>query len=316
MKALFTLLLSGLALGQTTTSPTTPPAYMHEAVLHGDIQAFPLTLVNAFPFITAEVNGQKGKFMFDTGTDEALFLNSHRLALKPGQQLGAGKMGSGQAFTRTVQDTVAEVKFANGLTYRNLLGIRSANLDFLENHITPDCIGQIGFKFFTGYLFKLDYTRNQLTFYRDTPQRRASQDFLKGEKVVAVLHFETRALARFPILKVKAGQQELVAHFDTGQYGMLLLSGAARQALQRKGLAQLGIDGRQDTVCSLKHVRFAEGLQVDLPALTVFQKAQTTFLSEKLGITELNAIGLGYRFLAQYTTVWDYPGKRIYVLEK
>lgn len=316
MKPITALLLGVLGLCQAFRFSPAPPTYEYEAVLHGDVQVFPLTLVDAFPFITAEVNGQKGKFMFDTGTEPALLLNSHRLRLKPGKAVPSGSTGSGQTFRKSVQDTVSEVKFANGLTYRNLLHLESANLDFLEDHVTPDYSGQIGFRFFSGYLFKLDYTRQQITFYQDTPQRRLSQDFLKGEKVVAVLPFETRKTARIPIVELKVGKQKMLGTFDTGQYGELVLSNASRQSLSRRKLVKFGLDGLQDSIGSLQHVRLAKGLRVNLPALTIYEGSHTKFLDERLGITEPNVVGLGYRFLAQYTTVWDYAHKQIYVLKK
>ena len=133
-------------------------------VLHGDTIAFPITLVDAFPFISVTVNGIKGKFMFDTGLASAIEINDNVVKLPGKKKAGTGNVGSGQSFTTNLNDTVAEVKFQNGLTYRNLLNIKSANLDFLQNNITPDCIGYIGHEFYNGYIFKLDYLKRKITF--------------------------------------------------------------------------------------------------------------------------------------------------------
>lgn len=50
-----------------------------------DIVVFPITLINAFPFISGEVNGIKGKFMFDTGNQNALDINDNMVEL-PGKK--------------------------------------------------------------------------------------------------------------------------------------------------------------------------------------------------------------------------------------
>lgn len=122
--------------------------FLNTAELHADSIAFPLTLVNAYPFVSAEVNGIKGKFMFDTGLNSAIEINDNAINLPGKKAVNKGQVASGQSFMKNVNDTIAEVKFKNGLTYRNLLNITSANFNFLQNNITPDCIGYIGHDFF------------------------------------------------------------------------------------------------------------------------------------------------------------------------
>lgn len=90
--------------------------FKDSAVLHGDSITFPLTLVNAFPFVSVEVNGVKGKFMFDTGLYGDIELNDNAISLPGKKAVGKGQVGSGQSFMRSVNDTIAEVKFRNGLT--------------------------------------------------------------------------------------------------------------------------------------------------------------------------------------------------------
>jgi hypothetical protein len=90
-------------------------------VLHGDTIAFPITLVNAYPFISVTVNGIKGKFMFDTGLKSAIEINDNVVNLPGKKKVGRGNVGSGQSFTTNMNDTIAEVKFPNGLTYPYLM---------------------------------------------------------------------------------------------------------------------------------------------------------------------------------------------------
>jgi hypothetical protein len=56
---------------------STAQVYEKVPELHGDSVVFPITLINAFPFISATVNGVEGKFMFDTGSAGSITLNDN-----------------------------------------------------------------------------------------------------------------------------------------------------------------------------------------------------------------------------------------------
>lgn len=273
-------------------------------------------MVNAFPFIPVTVNGIKGKFMFDTGNGGDIELNSNFIKLKPGKPLGKGNVASGQKFEISMQDTISEVKFDNGLLYHNLLQIKSQNLDFLQDHITPDCAGYMGYAFFKGYMFKLDYLRNQVTFYKNTPERQANRDFLQGERILAVLPFEIRRAPNDPIVKLQVGDVDIIGVFDTGQYGMIQLNPKdEKKLLQSQLLSSAGIDGAGDTISTLHDVNTMGHFKFDLPALNYYPYSQQMPFKKSLLITEENMITLGYRFLSQFKTVWDYENKKIYILE-
>jgi hypothetical protein len=141
MKNRILLFLLSIAMLNATAQRPAEQVFQHKAELHGDSIVFPLTLVNAYPFISVEVNGVKGKFMFDTGLNSGIDINDNAVKLPNKKALNRSQVGSGQSFVKNINDTIAEVKFKNGLTYHNLLNINSANFDFLQNNITPDCIG-------------------------------------------------------------------------------------------------------------------------------------------------------------------------------
>jgi hypothetical protein len=280
--------------------------------LSGDVQTFPLRIIDAFPFIEGEVNGRPGKFMFDTGNADDLDLNSHLLKLPAGRALGQGSVGSGQKFTRTQYDTIASVRLSNGLVYKNLLGLKGNSYDFLEG-ITPDCLGQIGFRYVRGYILKIDYTQRLLTCYKQTAARRASQDFLRGERVVAVLDVETRNRPGNVVAKVKIGGYSFLCGFDTGQQGQLYLTQAVRQALlAKKLLVPLPLaDG--DSLYTIRQVDFGRGLKLDLHALHV-APTRNQVMDKALGYTqEPNLLTVGYAFLSQFTTIWDSEANKMYL---
>lgn len=304
------LLLSSVLLAGFTPPPSPAPATAFR--LSGDIQTFPLRLIDAFPFIEGSVNGQAGKFMFDTGNAGTLSLNSHLLKLPAGRPVGHGSMGSGQTFTRSRYDTIASVQLGNGLRYAKLPDVEGNSLDFLEG-ITPDCIGQIGFGYTAGYILKFDYTHRLLTCYKQTAARRASQDFLRGERVVAVLEVETRRRPGNVVARVKIGGYNFLCGFDTGQQGQLYLTKAVRQALLAKQLLVPLPAYEEDSLYTIRQVNFGHGLKLNLHALAV-SATRNKVMDNSLGYTEEpNLLTVGYAFLSQFTTVWDADANKMYL---
>ncbi|MDP9076756.1 MAG: retropepsin-like domain-containing protein [Bacteroidota bacterium] len=317
MRKTILLLLLSISVLQAAAQQRAEQMFENTAELHGDSIVFSLTLVNAYPFVSVEVNGVKGKFMFDTGLNSAIEINDNAISLPDKKAVKKGQVGSGQSFMKSVNDTIAEVKFKNGLTYRNLLHITSGNFDFLQNNITPDCIGYIGYDFFKGYLFKLDYLKRKLTFYKITKERKSSKDFLKGEKVLAVLNFETRRLPNHPMVRVRIGSVDLLGSFDTGQYGLLQLDDVAARVLKKSSLVvSAGNDGYDDPIVNVNHIVLDGSFKVSVKGITPYTVEQTAPFRKGLQITEPSYICFGYRFFEQYKTVWDYDAKKIYVLEK
>ncbi|WP_439490175.1 hypothetical protein [Algoriphagus sp.] len=307
------LLFSPILCAQHTKESTIHGKFQ----LSGDVVYFPLTIVNSYPFISGEINGVKGRFMFDTGHQGALSINNNIVPLTTQKEIGGGYVGTGQKFRRYTIDSVEKVLLVNGLHFQNLKQTPSANYDFLQNGITPDYLGFIGHDFFTGYIFKLDYIKRKLTFFKNTPERADSKDFLDGEIVVAILDFETRKLPNFPMIKVEVDDVKMLASFDTGgSYGSLEITDRDAEKLTiKEALVDYGKDGADDNLYSLNKVKVSPQLTVNLIGI---YKDTTDFDSparKALGVIEDNDLTFAYRFLAQYKTVWDYENKKIYVLE-
>ncbi len=314
-KNIIAFLLCSIQLG-ARAQLSTEQIYEHIPVLHGDSIVFPITMINAYPFISVEVNGIKGKLMFDNGTEAALNLNDNLLNLKI-KKNGKGNFGSGQTFDENITDTIAEVTFTNGLTYRNLLNIKSANIDFLQRNITPDIMGFIGYNFFKGYILKLDYLRRKITLYKNTAQRAASKDFLNGERVLAVINFELRSRPNIPLVHVTIGGMDVLAAFDTGQYGLVQLEENTEKKLKAKGLVVSGgIDGYGDELINLHDIVIDGTFKTSISGTPAISLKSTELFRKPLQIHEPSFMCFGYRFLDQYKTVWNYEEKKIYILEK
>lgn len=288
----------------------------HIPILHGDSIIFPITLTNAFPLISGEVNGIKGKFMFDTGSPTTISINDNFLSLPGKKEVGKGVVGSGQSYMKNTNDTIYSIKLPSGLEYNDLLNIESGNYNWLQEKITPDFIGYIGYAFFKGYIFKLDYLKRKITFYKNTESRKLSKDFLKGEKILATIYFETRNLPNHPFVKLKIGDVNVIASFDTGQYGLLCLGDEAKEILEKKSLVQsIGTDAYDDSLININEIEI-QGMKISVKGIYPITFEQTLPFRKAIGITESNYMSIGYRFFDQYKTVWDYEGKKIYILEK
>ncbi|GAA4312680.1 hypothetical protein GCM10023149_08140 [Mucilaginibacter gynuensis] len=284
--------------------------------LHGDIVVFPITLINAYPFISATVNGVTGKFMFDTGFGTSITINDNFVNLPDKRMKGTGVVASGQSFKTSINDTIREIRFTNGITYRNLEKINSGNYGFLQKHIAPDFLGYIGHQFFKDYLFKLDYLHRKVTFYKNSPERSISKDFLANEKVLAVIDFEIRKLANHPLVKIKIDGIAILGAFDTGQNGLLQLDLPSAKALKSRGSVMYsGTDSGGDTLLSVKNIIIEGKFKTALKGVELADLDDTQVVRRELGITEPNLLDIGYRFFSQYKTVWDYDKQKIYILE-
>lgn len=286
------------------------------AELHGDSVVFPISIINSYPFIAVSVNGVTGRFMFDTGFGTSIAINDNYINLPNKKAKRNGVVASGESFVVSVNDTIGEVKFTNGIIYKNLQDISSANYDFLQKYISPDIAGYVGHNFYDGYIFKLDYLHKKLTFYKNTAQRKTSKDFLAGEKLLAVIDFETRKLPNIPVMKVKIDGVDAMGLFDTGQNGYLQMdSASANKLYSRRSVIRSGTDGVGDTLLHVKNIVFDRKLRTGLKGVEKLGFQGTVITRKVSGITEPNILSIGYRFFAQFKTVWDYPEKKIYVLE-
>ena len=157
----------------------------------------------------------------------------------------------------------------------------------------------------------------KVTFYKNTQQRKSSKDFLKDEKVLAIINFETRRLPNHPLVKVKIGDVELLGSFDTGQYGILQLEDTAKKNLTANGLVTYtGLDGHNDQQVRVNAVAIGGVFNTTLNGIYPFTMEQTAPFRKGIQITESNYICFGFRFLDQFKTVWDYDEKKIYILER
>lgn len=67
------------------TSKTSKTIY-----LTGDVVKFQISLIEDWPFIDGEINGVRGKWMFDTGNNEPFSLHSKKVVGVKSEKVGLG----------------------------------------------------------------------------------------------------------------------------------------------------------------------------------------------------------------------------------
>ena len=299
----------------TQAAPRSPDAAVNAKVhLQGEFLSLPLVLVKGYPFLEGEINGTKGKLLFDIGEESSFSLDSHRITPPNGKEIGKGYFGSGQTFSIYRFPVVDTLKLTGGPEYTAIENVRGNPGIPLEQHITPDFIGWIGLGWFRGYLLKLDYGRPAVTFYQQ-PSPVAGRDSgtqaaLRGEKVLQVLHFNNTGHPNLPTLSVQIGSHTFLATFDTGSHNVLWLSPQLRQQLQKEGL--LHQEGRDSF--NLASVSI-DSHRIDLNSHVEISQGTASF-AKSLGNPTDPIMTLGYEFLSKFRTVWDYRNQTVTLLEK
>lgn len=276
--------------------------------LKGDVVSIPFVMVREFPFVEAEINGVKGKLLLDTGIFEALALNHNHLKLPEGRVIGRGAFGSGQTYEKVLRPSVDNVRLAGGLSYSRVTTFRSQDAAQLER-ITPDFLGWLGYLFWDGYAVKVDYKASKATFYKGGPKA-----FLKSETLVAAIPFETRALPNNPVLVAKIGDTDFETVLDTGQYGNIFANAATLERLTAAGAIKPAAD--EDGAVDVKAIQFSKGPAIPLAKIATHPIEGAAPFAKAIGVTSPRIMSLGYAFLQQYKTVWDYPNKTLYLLKR
>ena len=290
-----------IAAGDQAIPPKSERA--HEVRLSGDTVTLPIVMVQEFPFVEGAVAGVKGKFMLDTGTEQALVLNDHRVPVTNVRTIGTGKFGSGQVFAARLVPEVADLQIGP-LHFPRATLIQTQDASLLES-ITPDFLGFFGYYAWADYALKLDYKKSRAIFYKGGPEH-----YLKGETVIAELPFETRRIPNSPVMHGRIGEMAVIVTWDTGQYGSLNTNAAGKAELLRtKHLLALGEKAENLDLTGLEVAGYA---MPDISGLEV--ETEPSPAAVPIGISEPHMLTIGYGLLRQYKTVWDYRRKRIFLL--
>ncbi|MCX7097878.1 MAG: hypothetical protein NTV43_08250 [Methylococcales bacterium] len=265
--------------------------------------SLPFHLVDGFLLIEGNVNGKNGRFMFDTGTPFAFFLNNHYLPLAKDSYIGQGFAGSGQQLTLYSQSKPVTLGLGGQLQIINLAAVPHADFGFIEEGISENYLGFIGHGYNKDHLFVLNYDKQTIEFY---PLVSEQTTWYK-DKIITTLNFTSKGDGKMPEVEFLIGGQPIIAVFDTGNQGTINLTEATKAKLENEGYLAVSHDDqwygayKPYLSCSVKKIRYKNRILADINNL-------------ELKIGPENKMVMGYQFLKNYVSAWNYQNKTITLL--
>ena len=288
-----------------------PPAFALNRYRIGPPQfALPFHLFNGHMLIDGAVNGHAGKFLFDTGTEFPFFLNNHFLALAKDQRVGSGKAASGQEMVLYRQGApLPSLEIAGQLRFENLPGPVHTDWRFLEQaYSIPSFLGSIGHGFNQNYIFVIDYDAQTIVFHAQDQDDSALAHVVDPARVLCILAFTAAGVdGKLPEIELQVGDEAITAYFDTGNQGSLELTETMASSLEARGHL------------SLAHSEYAYGMvephtRARLKGLRHGQQALHDAEQLFFRTGSRNRVGLGFNFMKNYVTVWDYKRQTLTLL--
>lgn len=270
----------------------------------------PFHVFNGHMLIDGAVNGVAGKFLFDTGTEFPFFLNNHFLALSKDHLLGRGHAGSGQEMVLYTQDAPLQtIELAGQIHFENVAAPIHTDWGFFEQaYSLSSFLGSLGHGFNQNYIFVIDYEAQTIVFHAYNEDAQLLAHVIDPARVIATFAFTATGVdGKMPEITLRIGHEDIGAYFDTGNQGSLELTEATKNALLSQGYLRLEsseyLYGTHEphiraTLKGLHHghQRLQDGRNL------LFQTGSQ------------NRLGLGYQFLKNYITVWDYKHQRLTLL--
>jgi len=268
--------------------------------------SLPFHLIDGYILIDGEINNRKGKFMFDTGNPQGLLLNNNFLDLKKNNKVGNGRTGSRQQLM-IYQSDIANVKIINEVNWDSLNNVMHADFGFIEEGITKDFLGFLGYEFIENYEFIIDYDAQVINLYQLDETGHSSQNIYNKEDVIESLKFTTLSEKQMPVLEFSLANEKIVSYFDTGNQGSInLLPSFKDKLLHTKDLKSFnnGWYGQPNSPTFV------------LDGLTYNGNKLEKIRNLSILDSDKNEIEIGYQFLKNYKSVWNYKTNTIILLKR
>lgn len=257
----------------------------------------PFHLVDGFILIDAKVNNKKGKLLFDTGTKMNFFLNNNYLSLDKSTPISSGNAHSGQVLT-IYSDDINQIEIiGTSLKFENLKNVWHTNFHFMQEGIANDILGTIGYESVKDYVFTIDYNRQIITLNEQAPKLQ--------DNAIVFGFLQSDESPNLPFVYFQLYENKTIkAFFDTGNQGNITITDSLFSQLKEKNILSqyskdtwYGVKLVGNISCSMNNIIYNNSL------FTIQN------LDVKLGTN--NEIGLGYSFLKNYTSIWDFKNKTI-----
>jgi hypothetical protein len=270
----------------------------------------PFHLLNGHILIDGAVDGRRGKFMFDTGTEFAFFLNNRVLPLKRDQLIGRGHAASGQEIVLYRQTRpIGRIDLAGQVSFAQAPGVLHTDWQFLADaYGLSRFLGSVGHAFNQNYQFEIDYLAQTIAFHALNQSPEVLARSVDPAKVVRTFAFTPTGVGgKLPEVALRVGNETLTAFFDTGNAGSLTLTPQMRDQLLARGDLTLTPSEFAYGMHSPQVRARLNGAQYDGQALPeLYPLSFTTGTS--------NRLGLGYHFLKDYISVWNYQARTLTLL--
>lgn len=260
----------------------------------------PFHLVNGYILIDAEVNHVKGKFLFDTGTPLNFMVNNNLVPLDKDSFVVTGGAGSGQVLD-IYRSNIEFIKITQaGLEFKNLKNITHTNFRFMQDSIASDILGTFGYGMMKDYVITIDYDRQFVkmdSVHKENPDLKKITDF----------HFINEG--NYPeVTFTAANGRKIQAYFDTGSQGVMKFSNSLFTGLSAEHLFEVYSTG-------FLYGYAKPGFQTY--SIRNLSYNNVVFDLNHLSYTpgEENIVSLGYSFLKEYISVWDFKNKVISLYE-
>lgn len=257
----------------------------------------PFHLVDGFILIDAKVNNKKGKLLFDTGTKMNFFLNNNYLSLNKSNPISSGNAHSGQALT-IYSDDISSIEISGtSLKFENLKNVWHANFHFMQEGIAQDILGTIGYESVKEYVFTIDYNRQIIILHEQAPKI--------PENAIVFSFLQSEDAPNLPFINFNLYENKSIkAFFDTGNQGNITITDSFFSELKERNiLSEYNKDNwygqklEGNISCTINNL-FYNNFSFTIRNIDV-----------KFGSS--NEIGLGYSFLKDYISTWDFKKKTI-----
>ena len=302
-------------LNLESTSSSAPSKENAAPELSAKQISLPFHLLNGFILIEAEIDGKKGKLMFDTGSSDFISLNNNYLTnLDKKNKIGEGAVSSGQKMT-IYESRVDKLSLGYDCTIESVGNIMHGNYDFIQEGITQDFMGFIGYNFFKNYEFIIDYDLQLIEMFLITPNQE--NKFYEEDEIVAELDFLTPLLPNMPYVNFQCKGLQIKAIFDTGNQGFLHLKNKKLKTYTESQLLnenQLnGVYGQPGEIISYT-IDDLEYNGIELEPIKNLSNSE----AGAMPITDETDfdLGLGYQFLKNYRSVWNFETQKIVLLKR
>lgn len=268
----------------------------------------PFHLVDGYILLDGQVNDTVGRFLFDTATPWGVFLNHSYIPLGKDTFLQTAHAGSGQEMPIYRQDAAVEtITLADQVAFQNMEGILHTDWSFTVANLGANLLGSVGHEFNRNYLFTIDYNRQLLQFYPFDQAEALLAGYEAAGRVVAQIKSVDDEDMLLPRFDLSIGSETLHGFWDTGNLGGLTLTAAAKETLKVAGLLSLEdsefLYGTHEasTRASLTGLMLGDQPLADLHNLT-------------FTLGDGNELGMGYQFLKNYMTVWNYQDQTVVLI--